>query len=308
MSLEASITGVLPVVHTPFTAEGDIDFDALGQELTWVMDQDVDGLTTGMVSEILRLSGEERRLLTEHVCAAASKRDRTSVISVGAESLNVALGHAIHAESHGATALMAVPPVTVALEDEALYGYFSGIITATSIPLIVQDASGYVGHSLSLPLQVRLFEEFGDRVLFKPESPPVGQRLSKLLADTGGRARVLEGAGGAAIVDSYRRGIVGTIPGSEVCWAIRRLWDAVTVGDWDTAYAISGPLNLLTAMQTTVDGYVAIEKYLLVRQGILTDDYHRTPRSFVIDPDTAAEVDRLLNRIALAAGQPERVC
>jgi 4-hydroxy-tetrahydrodipicolinate synthase len=201
---------------------------------------------------------------------------------------------------------MANPPVTVALDDPELHRYFSGIIESTDLSVVVQDASGYVGRPLSISVQSRLFDEFGDRVLFKPEAQPIGPRLSMLRDATGGRAGILEGSGGAAVVDSYRRGIVGTMPGAEVCWAICRLWTAVVQGDWETAYAISGPLNTLVAMQTTVDGYVAVEKHLLWRQGVLGRSTHRHPSGFTLDPETAGEVDRLFNLIAIASGQPER--
>jgi len=301
------IAGVFPVVQTPFAADGSIDVAALDLELEWVLEQGIDGLATGMVSEILRLSCKERQILTERVCAAANAHNRASIISCGAESLRTAVEHAKHAEGQGATGLMANPPVTVALDDSEIHNYFAGIIEATDLPVVVQDASGYVGRPLSISVQSQLFDEFGERVLFKPEAQPIGPRLSLLRDATGRRAAILEGSGGAAIVDSYRRGIVGTMPGAEVCWAIMRLWSAVVEGDWETAYRISGPLNTLVAMQTTVDGYVAVEKHLLWRQGVLGRSTHRRPTGFTLDPETEAEVDRLFGQIAVAAGQPERV-
>ncbi|MBI1351363.1 MAG: dihydrodipicolinate synthase family protein [Actinomycetales bacterium] len=301
------ITGVLPVVQTPFADDGSIDVEALQAELEWVLDQGVDGLTTGMVSEILRLSFDERNLLSELVCATARARGRAAVISCGAESLRTAVMHANHAEEHHATALMANTPVTVGIDDSEVHVYFTEILRATELPVVVQDASGYVGRPLSIAVQTQLFEEFGDRVLFKPEAQPIGPRLSLLRDATSGQARILEGSGGAAVIDSYRRGIVGTMPGAEVCWAIKRLWDAVVEGDWETAYGISGPLNTLVAMQTTVDGYVAIEKHLLWRQGVLGPSTHRRPTGFMLDSESAAEVDRLFDQIAIAAGQPHRM-
>ena len=96
----------------------------------------------------------------------------------------------------------------------------------------MQDASGYVGRPLAIATQARLLEEFGDdRVLFKPEAAPLGPNLTALRDATGGRARVFEGSGGVALVDSYRRGIVGTMPGAELIEAIVALWNALVAGD-----------------------------------------------------------------------------
>ena len=297
------LAGVLPVVQTPFATDGAIDVGALDRELEWVLGQGVDGLTTGMVSEIPRLTSQERCLLAERVCAAANSKRRLAIISCGAESLRTAIAHARHAQEHGAAGLMANSPLTVALDDGELYGYYSKIIEATALPVVVQDASGYIGRPLSIDLQAKLFSEYGERVAFKPEAQPIGPRLSMLRDATGTRAAVLEGSAGAAIVDSSRRGIVGTMPGAEVCWAVRALWDAVCAGDWTLAYRLSGPLNTLVTMQTTVDGYVALEKHILWRQGVLPQNTHRPPRGYSVDPETAAEVDRLVDQLAAALGR-----
>jgi len=47
----------------------------------------------------------------------------------------------------------------------------------------------------------------------KPEAQPIGTRLSRLLQATEGKEKVFEGNGGLAFVDSYKRGIAGTMPG-----------------------------------------------------------------------------------------------
>ncbi len=297
------IAGVLPVVQTPFDESGAIDLKALDNELKWILDQDVDGLTTGMVSEILRLTDEERRLLTEHVCAASTSRNRAAIISCSAESLRSAMAHSRHAEQCGATELMVNAPITVDLSEVELRGYFARIIEATTLPVIVQDASGYIGRPLSIEMQADLFAEFGDRVAFKPESHPIGLRLSMLRDATNAAAAIFEGSGGARIIDSYRRGIVGTMPGAEVCWAIRALWDAVCAKDWEFAYAVSGPLNTLVAMQTSVDGYVAVEKYILWRQGVLPEMTHRLPYGVTLDAESASEIDRLVDQLAVVVGR-----
>ena len=303
MDTTTQLFGVLPVVQTPFAEDGSIDVGALDHELGWVLDQHVDGLATGMVSEIPRLTSEERRLLAERVCAAANSRGRLSVISCGAESLRSAIAHALHAEENEASGLMVNSPLTVTLDDVELYDYFARIAKATSLPVVVQDASGYIGRPLSIDLQAQLFSDFSERIAFKPEAQPIGPTLSRLRDATGAGAAVFEGSGGASIIDSYRRGIVGTMPGAEVCWAVRALWDAARTGDWPLAYRISGPLNTLVAMQTTVDGYVALEKHILWRQGVFPRNARRPPNGFSVDAETAEEVDRLVDQLAEAVGR-----
>jgi 4-hydroxy-tetrahydrodipicolinate synthase len=230
--------------------------------------------------------------------AKAREGGVASVIGCGAESTFTAVNHARHAERQGADAVMVIPPTTVLLDDAAIFDYYTAIGDAVDVPLVVQDAGGYVGRPMSIDVQVRLFERYRDRVYFKPEADPIGPRLSRLLAATGGEARVLEGSGGARLVDSFRRGVVGTMPGAEVCWAITALWDALREGDWDTAYEISGVLNMLVALQTSIDAYVAVEKHLLVRQSVIDSPRARGPVGFTLDEETRAEVDRLFELLS----------
>ena len=168
---------------------------------------------------------------------------------------------------------MATPPGLHQVPDDELMRYFMAIASAVDVPLIVQDASGYVGTALTLSLQTRLQEELGERVMFKPEAPPVGPRLTELLDATGGKARVFEGNGGLYLIDSFRRGVVGTMPAGDLVWAVAALWRALSAGDFGTAYRLAGPLALLISMQSSLDSYVAVEKYLLNKQ-------RRFPESF----------------------------
>jgi 4-hydroxy-tetrahydrodipicolinate synthase len=224
---------------------------------------------------------------------------------VGAESLAVALRHARHAADSGADAVMATPPLLHAAGDDELLRYFTTIAARVDIPLIVQDASGYVGRPLSIGLQARLHSELGDRVMFKPEAPPVGPRLSRLLSATGGRARVFEGTGGLFLIDSFRRGAIGTMPASDVVWALSALWRALQGGDFPRAYRIAGPLALLVSLQTSLDSFVAVEKHLLVRQGVLPSDRMRGPVTDVLDAQGRDEVDRLADLLRAAVRTPD---
>jgi dihydrodipicolinate synthase/N-acetylneuraminate lyase len=304
VSTRRELFGVLPVVQTPFNDDEGINEAALVKECHWVLDQGVAGLTTGMVSEVLRLSESERHQLTEIVVGVASDRDAISVISCGAESTKTAVAYARHAAAAGADAAMVIPPISVALDDDALLGYYAAVADATSMGLVVQDASGYVGRPLSISVQAKLLERYGARVYFKPEAPPIGQRFSQLRDATDGAARVFEGTGGVALVDSFRRGAVGTMPGAEVCWAIQRMWESLNAGDWSVAYGISGPLSLLIDLQTTIDSYVAVEKHILQRQGVLASTAARGPLGYTMDSETRDEVDRLFELLHAAALMP----
>ena len=300
--MSEAFSGVFPVFQTPFRDDDSIDRDVLETEIRWMYEHGIDGIVMAMVSETLRLSDEERRSLAEMACEIGLARGPV-IVSVGAESTKVAIDFALHAESAGASALMAIPPTTVPSLEDQLADYYRALLDVTDVPVVIQDASGYVGRPMSVSLQASLLGEYEGRVLFKPEAVPIGPRLSELREATGGTARVFEGSGGIALVDSYQRGIIGTMPGAEVCWAIVALWDALERGNEKRINTINGPLTSLISLQTGLDSFIAVEKHLLVRQGVFKNTRVRGPVGYRLDPETAAEVDRVFDLLQLAVDQ-----
>jgi len=290
-----TLHGVLPIVHTPLTDADEIDYAVLRREIDWAFGIGADGLGTGMVSELLHLSTEERLMLTERIVEFAGGRGAVFA-GVGAENTGQAVVFAKAAEQAGCDAVMAPPPITSRLSRQELLDYYRGIADSVAIPLIVQDASGYVGQSIPLDLYVEQLGRYGDqKILFKPEASPIGPNLSALRDATGGRAKIFEGSGGIFLVDSYRRGIAGTMPGMDLLDGIIALWRALERGDDQTAYQIYLPICAIVALQLQagLDGFLAIEKYLLVKRGIFVNDRRRRPYTWDLDDETAREVDRL---------------
>ncbi len=293
------IAGVLPVVHTPFLEDDSIDWDSLQREIDWAFAQGADGICTGMVSELLRLTTSERLDLTARLGQLKAKRG-VFVAGIGAESTKQAVAFARHAEQSAADAVMAIPPISAALPDEQLLTYFTAIADEIALPLIVQDASSYVGRPIPFSICVELLDRYGpDRILFKPEASPLGPNLSALRDATGNRARVFEGSGGISLVDSYRRGIAGTMPGMEFLPGIIALWRALQRGDEEATYRLSLPICALVALQLQagLDGFLAVEKYILHQQGLFTTDRRRAPFAWSLDEETRLEVDRLRRRL-----------
>lgn len=298
--------GVLPVVQTPFDAAGRIDPDSLAGEVDWVFSQGADGVVVGMVSEILRLTDTERRQVATIVYEAAADRGPL-VVSVTAESTVVATDLAVHAAELGATAVMVAPPLTAGGVGEAeLARYFDGILSQIDIPVVVQDPSGYVGHRLSIDLQARLFETWGPRVAFKPEARPIGMTIGALAERCGPKASIFEGMGGGALVESYERGVVGSMPAADVCWAVVAAWRALQAGDVNRAHEIVEPMGSLLALESSLDAFVVIEKHLLTRQGVIPEPFCRGPLDFVADRAILAEIDRRFERLVTAAAGPAR--
>lgn len=300
------IAGVLPIAHTPFLDDDTIDQASLKRQIDWAYAVGANGFGTGMVSELLRLTFDERIALTESLAECNAGRG-VFFAGVGAESTRQALQYAVRAERAGADAVMAIPPISTRLPVAAVRDYFIALAEGVGVPVIVQDASGYVGQPIPIPVCVELLKRFGrDKILFKPEASPIGPNLSALRDATGGEARIYEGSGGVCLVDSYRRGITGTMPGMEFLPAVVALWLALARGDEDAIYRLYFPICALVSLQLQagLDGFLAVEKYVLHKRGLFATDRRREPNAWSLDDETRAELDRLLNRLDAAATSP----
>lgn len=288
--------GVLPILHTPFDDVDQIDRQSLARQIDWAFELGVTGVCSAMVSEILRLTADERNELNRLIAEITGDRG-VVVASVGAESTKQAVQFARSAVESGCGAVMAIPPISMALPQDALWSYFSTLAKQIDVPLIVQDASSYVGASIPTQFYVRLLDEFGpEKILFKPEGSPVGPNISDLRDASHGRAQMFDGSGGQLLIDAWRRGVVGTMPGVDLLDGIVAMWNALQRKDEATAYRIYFPICSLVALelQAGLDGFLAVEKYIMVRRELFTTDNRREPNSWSLDRETQAEVDRLL--------------
>ena len=79
-----------------------------------------------------------------------------------------------------------------------------------------------------------------------------------------------------------------TAPAPRAAWI-----KALTACGSFTPGELSTPLAALVGMQNSLDAFLAIEKYLLVKQGVFRNTHVRGPVGYVMDGETRAEVDRL---------------
>ncbi len=285
------LKGVFNVVSIPLNNEDQIDQYVLKKEIDWLIKCGCDGLVLAMVSEVLRFSAQERRVMWQKTLEYLQGR-KPLVVSVGAESSAIAVELAKQAAFDGAAAVMATPPSAFKPTASEVKKYYQSIIEAVDIPTIVQDASNYLGEPIQLETYVELIDKYGEnRVQFKPEAKPVAQRLDQLNKLSSNRAKVFEGQGGVDLLQTHPLGVKGSMPGAEIPWAIIELWRSLELGNLDKAKQIHQPVARLVALQTSLDAYIAVEKYLLVRQGVFINTNQRGPVGFKLDKQTTESIE-----------------
>jgi 4-hydroxy-tetrahydrodipicolinate synthase len=93
------------------------------------------------------------------------------------------------------------------------------------------------------------------------------------------------------------------MPSTDLCWAIVRIWEHLQAGNYEPALRLSLPLIALVSMQTSLDSYVAIEKYLLVQQKVFANTVCRGPVDFHLDDQTALQLDAYFSLLKAASDE-----
>ena len=77
------------------------------------------------------------------------------------------------------------------------------------------------------------------------------------------------------------------------------LWKALQAKNEDAIYRLYFPICALVSLQLQagLDGFLAVEKYVLHQKGLFTTDRRRPPYGWSLDDETRAELDRLLAKL-----------
>lgn len=226
------ISGVFPVLPTPFKANLQPDEASLRRLVRYLIAAGVDGITyPGVASEFAQLSEAEREHLSQVVLHEVAGRVPV-VIGVSSADAAVTMRLARSAAAAGAAALMvAAPPQWASAEDQI--AHFKALAAAVpGTALMLQNVPPPVGAGLAPEVLLTIVKAVPQIAYIKEESLPSGQRLSVVLADApSSLLGVLGGAGGRYITDELRRGACGTMPAIELAEVHVALFAAHRRGD-----------------------------------------------------------------------------
>lgn len=230
------IHGVVPPVVTPFDETGDVDADALREEIRYHLDSGVNGVSVaGSTGEGNALSVDEH----ERVYGVAVDEVDGSVPVVAgviATSAREAAAKAERARDAGADVVMATPPHYERPTDDGLVDYFAAIGHAAGLPILIYDVIETV--DVTADLAARIADEVPELYGIKQSGGDM-HGLANMLTTVGDELTVLT-ALDDLLFPSYVLGAEGTIGGVTSIYprVSVDLWEAVRNGELDRARAI----------------------------------------------------------------------
>jgi dihydrodipicolinate synthase/N-acetylneuraminate lyase len=254
----------------------------------------------GLAGEVLKLSTDERRTLTDVILEETGAAVPVFV-GVGAPSVRASIELARYAEAAGAGCVVVPAPMLGALGDAALVDYFVRIAAAVSLPVMIQDAPGHLGVGLGAEVVQRIGTAAENARLVKLEAGPA--EMSRWIERLGADFSIWGGDGGMYLLDCVRTGAAGIIPGVDLVDLLVQVYEAEARGE--SALADERLRELLPvlvfAMQDSIDHYNACAKRILVQRGVLEGERLRAPADALSDTSRSL-LERHLAALRLTPG------
>ena len=142
------ITGSIVALITPFTQDGKVNYEKLGELLDWHIANNTDAiLILGTTSESPTMSHEEDL----EICRFSVERvaGRVPVIaSSGSNSTQTVIEKSLDLQAAGADAVMNIAPYYNKANKKGMYHHFADVADAIDIPLIIYNVPGRTGCSV----------------------------------------------------------------------------------------------------------------------------------------------------------------
>lgn len=273
---EQPLRGAFMILHTPFTADGAVDWDDLTREALFVDRCGGHGIVWPQgSSSVATLTRDERMRGMEVLAKAVAGKRVALVLGVQGRDAVEMLEYARRADALAPDAVIAMPPTTGRTQDD-YRAYFRALAAATKRPVILQTSGGARDLVPSIDLIVELAREFPHFGYVKEESEPLAERIRAEVAARPPMKAIFSANLGANWLYAMRLGVDGVITGNAMyadlfakMWALH---DARRDGELREAF---GRFLLMRNLNEQLPG---TDLFVMQKRGIFKTNAARTGR------------------------------
>jgi len=297
------ISGIVPIIPTPFTMEEKIDWPSVRRLVDFACAAGACAMCLlAYASEFSKLSEPERlRLVSEAVQHSAGRLPVFAQVNL--VSLPQAVETAREVQKAGASAIATAVPRVFPFGELDLMRYFDRLLSSIDIPLLIQDVNPS-GPTVSPRFVAELHRAHPHFRWFKLEEPMLSSKVTAILEATSGEVGVVEGWGGMYMLDLIPAGICGVMPGLTISDVLARVFELAARGDSLGAYRIhEAALPQIVMSLQHMELFHHAEKRLLAARGILRGavvrqltlqlDQHTEDRILFLNERIPALLDRI---------------
>jgi 4-hydroxy-tetrahydrodipicolinate synthase len=253
--------GLFPIGQTPCTPDNKLDLDCLAEEVKFCNRGGVHGFVWPQIASGWASLSQKERMDGAEVILAAGKGGETALV-IGVQTKDGEIAHAIEyakqASSHGADAIVSLPPDRA--DDDAMLEYYKTIGKATDLPLFVQSTG-----DMSVDLVVRMFKEIPTMRVIKDEAGNPIQRVGEIRERTGGKLNVFSGNGVRTMITEMERGFMGHCPTTGLADIYAQAFDLWHAGKKREGFDMFGRVLAFESIPNA-------GSYVLIARGVFKED------------------------------------
>ena len=289
-----ALEGIFPIVPTPFSDNGDVDYPSIERLIDFMAGKKVHGLAImGALGEGHKLTESERSGIISHYRGRLPEGMQL-VVGVRAAATDPAMHMARSARDSGADAILLGPHGVQ--KDAPLLRYYQQVSDAAQIPCILHDYPAVTGITLSVKLIGRIFAASAHIDHIKLEDPPTGAKMQALARTAGPELKVFGALGGMYAFEELELGAVGVMTGFVYAELLVRLYDLCRDGQWNDAAGLFYDFLPLNRWEFQPGIGVSLRKQVLKRLGVFTTAKVRHPGPDA-DPKTLDQLFRIVRHL-----------
>lgn len=271
---DPKVRGPFPILTTPFTTSGAVDYDVLAAQARFVDWGGCAGMIWPQSGDAVDLLTNDEKLRGMEVLADATRGLKTA-LCLGVQGRDTAemLMFARHAEKLGPTAIISRPPDSGKTEED-MRSYWKALAAVAKRPVILQTTGGttYKGPVPSVRLLVELAKEFPHFGYVKEEAAPIPARTRELVAAKPAVRCVFSAHGGFGWMHEWNIGTEGLITERAVyADVLTRIWNLQQSGSDPAALrdAYSKFLLMINLAENLPGGtFRGVQLYLWNKRGV----------------------------------------
>ena len=289
-----TLSGIYPIVPTPFLDNGEIDFPSIERLVDFMAGKKVHGLAImGALGEGHKLTEPERAQVVK-TYRACLPRGMGLVVGVRAQATDPARTMAMSARDLGADAILLGPHGVQ--KDMPLLEYYRQVSDAARIPCIIHDYPAVTGITLSVELITRIVDVSENIRYIKLEDPPTGMKMQALARTAGAGLKVFGALGGMYALEELELGAVGIMTGFVYAELLVQLYELAQNGQWKQAADLFYDFLPLNRWEFQPGIGISLRKQVLKHLGIFTTAKVRHPGPDA-DPRTLDQLFRIVRHL-----------
>ena len=262
------LVGMGVALVTPFTADGSVDFDALGRLVEYQIKNKADYLVIlGTTAETPTLLEQEKEAIKSFIVERVAGRVPL-VLGVGGNCTASVVEQAKNVDSRTFSAILSVTPYYNKPSQEGIYQHYKAVAESSSVPVILYNVPGRTGVNMTAQTTLRLAREFDNIVAIKEASGNITQ-MDEIIENKPENFVVISGDDGVTfpLITLGAVGVISVI-GNAFPAEFSKMVRLALNGEYESARKIHAKFNELFSL-LFVDGNPAGVKSMLSMMGFI---------------------------------------